>query len=58
MMMAPMEHNMVLVIGSTDVRVELELTCGLGDADAILKNLKEDFEIVEISLLVKIISDP
>jgi len=57
-MTAPKEHDMVLVIGGADVGVESELMCVDGDTDAILKDSKEEFKIVEISLLVKIISDP
>jgi len=57
-MTPPKEHDMVLVIGGADVGVESELVCVDGDTDAILKDSKEEFKIVEIAHLVKIISDP
>ena len=56
-MAAPKEHDTVLVTGGVDVGVEAELVCIDGDTDAILKDSNEEFKIVEIGHLAKIISD-
>ena len=55
-MIAPREHDMVLVTGGADVGVEGELVC-IDGSDAILKDANEDFKIVDFSLLAKIVVD-
>mmetsp|Transcript_60695 Transcript_60695/g.72054 ORF Transcript_60695/g.72054 Transcript_60695/m.72054 type:complete len:564 (-) Transcript_60695:122-1813(-) len=55
-MVAPKEHDMVLVTGGADVGVEGELVC-IDGTDAILKDGNDDFKIVEFFHLAKIESD-
>lgn len=55
-MVEPKELDMVLVTGGADVGVEGELVCIDGN-DAILKDAKEDFKIVDFVHLAKIASD-
>lgn len=55
-MVEPKEHDIVLVTGGADVGVEGELVC-IDGTDAILKDAKEDFKIVDFVHLAKISSD-
>mmetsp|Transcript_15570 Transcript_15570/g.26001 ORF Transcript_15570/g.26001 Transcript_15570/m.26001 type:complete len:784 (+) Transcript_15570:3-2354(+) len=55
-MVEPKEHDIVLVTGGADVGVEGELVC-IDGTDAILKDAKEDFKIVDFVHLAKITSD-
>ena len=55
-MVAPKEHDMVLVTGGADVGVEGELVC-IDGTDAILKDANEEFKIVDYVHLAKIIGD-
>ena len=55
-MVEPKEHDIVLVTGGADVGVEGELVC-IDGTDAILKDAKEDFKIVDFVHLAKIFSD-
>lgn len=55
-MLAPKEHDMVLVTGGADVGVEGELVC-IDGTDAILKDANEDFKIVDFVHLAKIVGD-
>ena len=52
-MVAPQEHDMVLVTGGADVGVEGELVC-IDGTDAILKESNENFKIVDFVHLAKI----
>ena len=52
-MVAPKEHDIVLVTGGADVGVEGELVC-IDGTDAILKDSNEDFKIVDLIHLAKI----
>ncbi|KAL9190857.1 hypothetical protein ACHAXT_000563 [Thalassiosira profunda] len=52
-MVAPQEHDMVLVTGGADVGVEGELVC-IDGTDAILKESNEQFKIVDFVHLAKI----
>lgn len=54
-MVAPQEHDMVLVTGGADVGVEGELVC-IDGTDAILKESNENFKIVDFVHLAKIAS--
>jgi transcription elongation factor SPT5 len=56
-MVKPKEHDIVLVTGGADVGVEGELVC-IDGSDAILKDAKEDFKIVDFMHLAKIAGDP
>jgi transcription elongation factor SPT5 len=53
-MVAPMEHDSVLVTGGVDVGFEGELAC-IDGSDAILKDVNEDFKIVDYIHLAKIV---
>ena len=55
-MVAPKEHDIVLVTGGADVGVEGELVC-IDGTDAILKDSNEDFKIVDLVHLAKIVGD-
>ena len=56
-MVAPKEHDTVVVTGGADVGVEGELIC-IDGPDAILKDsTNEDFKIVGLTHLAKIIGD-
>ena len=55
-MVEPKEHDIVLVTGGADVGVEGELVC-IDGTDAILKDAKEDFKIVDFVHLAKITTD-
>jgi transcription elongation factor SPT5 len=55
-MVPPKEHDTVLVTGGADVGVEGELVC-IDGGDAILKDTNEDFKIVDIAHLAKIVGD-
>lgn len=52
-MVAPQEHDLVLVTGGADVGVEGELVC-IDGTDAILKESNENFKIVDYVHLAKI----
>ena len=52
-MVAPQEHDMVLVTGGADVGMEGELVC-IDGTDAILKESRENFKIVDFVHLAKI----
>ena len=54
-MVAPQEHDLVLVTGGADVGVEGELVC-IDGTDAILKESNENFKIVDFVHLAKIAS--
>lgn len=53
-MVAPKEHDKVLVTGGAEVGVEGELVC-IDGTDAILKDSNEDFKIVDFVCLAKIV---
>lgn len=55
-MVPPKEHDIVLVTGGADVGVEGELIC-IDGTDAILKDSNEDFKIVDLVHLAKIVVD-
>ena len=55
-MVAPKENDTVLVTGGADVGVEGELVC-IDGSDAILKDSNEDYKIVDLVHLVKIMND-
>ena len=55
-MVAPKEHDIVLVTGGADVGVEGELVC-IDGTDAILKDPNEEFKIVDLVHLAKIDGD-
>ena len=55
-MVAPKEHDAVLVIGGVDVGFEGELAC-IDGSDAILKDVNEDFKIVDYIHLAKIVGE-
>lgn len=55
-MVAPIEHDTVLVTGGADVGVEGELVC-IDGTDAILKDPNGDFKIVDLVHLAKIIGE-
>ncbi len=56
-MVAPKEHDTVLVTGGADVGVEGELIC-IDGTDAILKDSNnEDYKIVDLVHLAKIVGD-
>jgi transcription elongation factor SPT5 len=55
-MVAPKGHDVVLVTGGADVGVEGELVC-IDGTDAILKDSNEDFKIVDLVHLAKIVGD-
>ena len=56
-MVPPKEHDTVLVTGGADVGVEGELIC-IDGTDAILKDSNnEDFKIVDLVHLAKIVGD-
>lgn len=55
-MVAPKEHDTVLVTGGADVGVEAELVC-IDNSDAILKDANDDYKIVDFVHLAKIVSD-
>ncbi len=55
-MVAPKEGDIVLVTGGADVGVEGELVC-IDGSDAILKDSNEDFKIVDLIHLAKIVSE-
>jgi len=50
----PVEHDMVVVTGGSDVGVEGELVC-IDNTDAILKDSSEEYKIVDFVFLAKII---
>mmetsp|Transcript_34542 Transcript_34542/g.50146 ORF Transcript_34542/g.50146 Transcript_34542/m.50146 type:complete len:1105 (+) Transcript_34542:371-3685(+) len=52
-LVAPKEHDTVLVTGGADVGVEGELVC-IDGSEAILKDGNEDFKIVDLEHLAKI----
>ena len=55
-MVAPKENDTVLVTGGADVGVEGELVC-IDGSDAILKDSNEDYKIVDLVHLAKIVND-
>ena len=55
-MVAPKAYDTVLVTGGADVGVEGELVC-IDGSDAILKDSNEDYKIVDLVHLVKIMND-
>ena len=55
-MVSPKEGDIVLVTGGVDVGVEDELVC-IDGSDAILKDSNEDFKIVDLVHLAKIMQE-
>lgn len=55
-MIAPKEHDTVLVTGGADVGVEAELVC-IDNSDAILKDSNDDYKIVDFVHLAKIVTN-
>jgi len=55
-MVAPKEHDTVLVTGGADVGLEGELVC-IDGTDAILRDPNGDFKIVDLVHLAKIVSE-
>lgn len=55
-MVAPKEHDSVLVTGGVDVGFEGELAC-IDGTDAILKDANEEFKIVDYIHVAKIVGD-
>lgn len=56
LMVAPKEHDTVLVTGGADVGLEGELVC-IDGTDAILRDPNGDFKIVDLVHLAKIVSE-
>lgn len=54
-MVAPVEHDTVLVTGGNEIGLEGSLVC-IDGTDAILKVANDDFKIVEVDKLAKVVS--
>jgi len=53
-MVAPVEHDTVLVTGGNEIGLEGSLVC-IDGTDAILKVANDDFKIVDVSFLAKVV---